>query len=167
MKSAGLDMDIVTSIVEHLLLNKLLVCNRYYSDTEQACSALASTGYSNAARTVSTVQTVQHTHRNTEVEYKCFVDGSWSEDGRAGVGVYLTRQGVGIKWLSKSVQALGSSQAEARGVLEAYILMQKLQCNHGIVYSDSLETVDSLLHTDPRIHDWRSYDHIWSENWRL
>lgn len=147
-------------------LQNMHLCNRYYSDTEQACNAIASMGNLRPVSAVNTIQPLQQTQRGMGAEYECYADGSWSEDGRAGVGLYLTRHGIGIKWLFKSIQALGPTQAEARGVLEAYKLMQNLRCTHGTVYSDCLEIVDSLSHTTPRIHDWRSYDHIWSA-WML
>lgn len=123
---------------------------------------MASTSTSKLAKPRSAPQRVQQAPNNQEEEYVCYVDGSWSENGAARIGIYLTKQGCGIKWVCKSVRALGPGQAEARGVMEAYKFMQNLQCDHGVVYSDSIETVDSLSQRDPRIHDWRSYDHIWS-----
>ena len=31
--------------------------------------------------------------------FQCFVDGSWSELGKAGIGIYLTKDGEVIEWM--------------------------------------------------------------------
>lgn len=95
---------------------------------------------------------MQGVEQGISSDFVCYVDGSWSDDGRAGVGLYLTKQGVPIRWVSKMVQAINPAQAEARAVLEACILLQQLDCQQGMILSDSAETVDSLSHTAPVIH---------------
>lgn len=123
-----------------------LMRNQLQSDRKKACTTIA-------CATVITIppnqqqQGMQGVEHGISSDFVCYVDGSWSDDGRAGVGLYLTKQGVPIRWVSKVVQAINPAQAEARAVLEACILLQQLDCQQDMILSDSAETLDSLSHT--------------------
>lgn len=134
-------------------------CNRYFREAKLACSNLTPSNQDSTG----TLTENMATHEEEE-EYACYVDGSWDDNGMAGVGVILTRQRQGspVRWISKSVKAMGAAQAEAMGVLETYKLMLQGSCKKGCVFSDSLETVDSLSDKQPLIHDSRSFDQIWA-----
>lgn len=132
-------------------------CNHYFREAQLACS---NSTPSNKPSTSNLL--VQGAAQEEEEEYVCYVDGSWDDNGRAGVGVILIREGSVVRWISKSVNGMGAAQAEAMSVLEAYQLMQQYSCQKGCVFSDSLKTVDSLSHKQPLIHDWRSFNQIWA-----
>lgn len=68
-------------------------------------------------------QIVQVTNEQRHIEvspFTCFVDGSWDQDGRAGVGLCLLHNGEVAHWISKLVQAVNPAHAEAKAVLEGY-----------------------------------------------
>lgn len=71
-----------------------------------------------------------------------------------------------IGWVSKPIQALGPTQAEAKAVLEEMKAMSEMENSSGIVSTDSLETVHALSQTQPTIMDWRSYEELW-QAWSL
>lgn len=64
---------------------------------------------------------------------KCYVDGSWADNGYAGVGVVLVQGEDVVCWKSKMVEAMNPFQAEARAVLEGYRLMRQKGYHHGMV----------------------------------
>lgn len=139
--------------------------NRYYAQTREACQTLY------YAAPISTKQQQvcyngQQPNLELVPDIAYYVDGSWSDDGKAGVGLYLTIGGEPARWVSKMVRAINSAQTEARGVLEAFLLLQQLNLQGGLIFSDSKETVDSLSHNQPIVHDWRAFDHIWS-SWAI
>lgn len=96
----------------------------------------------------------------------CYVDGSWSPDGNAGIGGFVISHGRVVQWLSQRVQAMNSAQAEAHAVLQGYKMLLSESGNRGLLFSDSMEIVDSLAHNPPQIHDWRAYNEVW-EAWQL
>ena len=51
-------------------------------------------------------------------------------------------------------------------MLEALTIMQRLNLSDGTIYSDSVETVQSLMQNPPIVHDWRAFDQIWGA-WEL
>ncbi|KAF3328804.1 hypothetical protein FCM35_KLT05882 [Carex littledalei] len=117
-------------------------------------------------RTNTAAPTDQQLPQQAISDHVCFVNGSWSEDDRAGVGMLLTYREQGVKWVARSVQARSPAQAEAIAVLHGYRLMQDWGCHTGVVFSDSKEVVDSLAHSQPIYHDWRSSNEVW-EAWLI
>lgn len=70
----------------------------------------------------------------------CYVDGSWDQEGKAGIGAYLLKNGVLISWLSKGVLADTPAQAEAKAVLQRIEILQSVD-EQGLLLSDSQEIV--------------------------
>lgn len=98
--------------------------------------------------------------------HSCYVDGSWDEQGKAGVGVCIMIHGEVVFWMSKAIQALSPAQAEARAVLEGLKAMGDMALEEGRLFTDSLETVSALIQHWPVISDWRSHGEIW-QIWSL
>ncbi|KAF3331451.1 hypothetical protein FCM35_KLT02857 [Carex littledalei] len=97
----------------------------------------------------------------------CYVDGSWSSDGLAGIGGYIIQGGRITQWMSKRVGAVNPAQAEAMAVLQGYLMLLSIPSEQRAqLYSDSLEMVDSLAHNQPVVHDWRAFNEVW-EAWKL
>ncbi|XP_078157460.1 uncharacterized protein LOC144553235 [Carex rostrata] len=96
----------------------------------------------------------------------CYVDGSWSQDGLVGIGAYITVGGKVVQWISKRVQAMNSTHAEAIAVLQGYKMLLSVTTERACLFSDSLEIFDSLAHKQPLIHDWRSFNEVW-EAWQI
>lgn len=109
---------------------------------------------------------VGQTNTMAEEGYKCYVDGSWSQDGLAGVGIYITFRGSLVKWCSKRVRVLSSTHAEAKAVLLGCQLMRQYQHKGGQILSGCSEVVCSISQKQPLIQDWRSSQQIW-EAWTL
>lgn len=112
----------------------LTTFKQYCHLTAEACQTLA---YSLQREQSGTGTLPGSLEASAEIE--CFVDGSWSEDSRARIGLYLTIRGEQSRWVSKSIQAINPVQVEARAVLEALNLMQGLNLSDGTIYSDSTE----------------------------
>lgn len=91
----------------------------------------------------------------------CYVDRSWDQEGRAGIGVYLTQNGMLLQWLSKLVRALNSTQAEAMAVLEGARMLKELTGGEGFILSDSMDIVNAVQSVWPNVTDWRSFSEIW------
>lgn len=135
---------------------ELFTVGRYYSETLMACQINAyQSGIIGAPETRSN-QLVPEGGDCT-----CYVDSSWSIDGKAGVGAMLLHNGNVTRWVSKEVNAMNAMHAEALAVLEGYQLLKSGNCLSGTVLSDCLEIVDSLVHKNLVIHDWRSFNTIW------
>lgn len=85
--------------------------------------------------------------------FQCYVDGSWTLGGVAGIGVYLLKEGKVTNWISKSVLAVNPAQTEAKALLEGYHLLVQEAGGEGVLFSDSKETVLALQGTFPQIAD--------------
>lgn len=136
---------------------------RYYTQTLLACQTNSYQGGAGPSQSRTNLGFQRECHSNSS---HCYVDGSWSADGKAGVGVILTLNGSITHWVSKGVHALNATHAEASAVLEGYRLLMTHNCPQGTVLSDCLEIVDSLAQNSPVIHDWRSFSTIW-ECWLI
>lgn len=90
----------------------------------------------------------------------------WMEGGNAGIGITLVREGRTIQWVSKFIQALFPTKAEARTILEGHKMLDIWANEEGTVYSDSKETIQALGKNKPEITDWRTYEKLW-EAWLL
>lgn len=138
----------------------LAACARYYHEALLACQVTAIA--SAAGRPSPGMTQHQETSSQNQRDCECYVDGSWSENGAAGIGIILVQRGRIIYWASRRVTAISPSQVEAIAVLHGYKLMQDSGCREGVIFSDSLEVVDSIAHGQPVIHDWRSYHEVWN-----
>lgn len=114
-----------------------------------------------AARQMAVGVVVPGSGGQVNSSYSCFVDGSWTPGGFAGIGVYLLYEGRVIHWISKAIQAVNPAQAEAIAVLEGYQLLVQKAYGEGKLFSDSKEVVSALATNPPAINDWRSYNEIW------
>lgn len=94
--------------------------------------------------------------------FRCFVDGSWSDGGRAGIGLHLVLNGKSVEWVSQGVSAVNATQAEAKAVLEGCKLLLKHTNGVGIVLSDSIEVIGSVNNSPPGLHDWRASSEVWN-----
>lgn len=74
---------------------------------------------------------------------ECYVDGSWDQNGKAGMGLCLFQQGNVVAWSSKPIPAISPSKAEAMAVLDGVRLLTQQGNRQGVVMSDSKETVHS------------------------
>ncbi|KAF3323618.1 hypothetical protein FCM35_KLT12349 [Carex littledalei] len=74
----------------------------------------------------------------------CYVDGSWSQDGLAGVGLCLVQDRKVIAWVSKKVVSDTPSQSEAVAILEGYKLLSLKAGQMDTVFSDSKGLVHAL-----------------------
>lgn len=140
-------------------------CVRYFKEITQVCQTMAIAGLASKGNPLNRQESGPSYLPNSS-EYECFVDGSWSDNGLAGVGIFLTYKGVPVKCVANCVQALSPAHAEAIAVLQGYQLMIDCGCKEGVVLSDSKEVVDSLAHSRPICHDWRSFREI-SDAWFL
>lgn len=141
----------------------LNTCFRYY----QEILLVRQTRYGKGLVHYATNPPQRQQSQNLESEGPiCYVDGSWSADALAGVGVIMTVKGVIIQWISKRVNAMSPTHAEAIALLEGYKLLHAQNYYGGTVFSDSLEVVDSVGHNQPVIHDWRSFKETW-EAWQM
>lgn len=97
---------------------------------------------------------MQHPGQHFRISiFQCFVDGSWSELGKAGIGIYLTKDGEVIEWM-------------------VVIWCSNMQMGVGTVVSDSKETVDAVSEDLPVfeaqskairvLEKWDLFTSIWS-----
>ena len=75
--------------------------------------------------------------------------------------MYLTQNGTLLQWLSQSVQAINSTQAEAMAVLEGARMLREMTGGEGIILSDSMDIVNSVRSILPNVTDWRAFSEIW------
>lgn len=61
---------------------------------------------------------------------------------------------------------MNSAQAEAIAVVTGYKMLISYESPRCLLYSDSMEMVDSLAHKQPRVHDWRMFAEVWTA-WQL
>lgn len=91
-------------------------CKAFFKTAKESCQHVQlNTGLASQTRSNTTSAAVAHLGDPAPQvsQIMCYVDGSWDQEGRAGIGVYLTQNGMLLQWLSKSVRALNSTQAEA------------------------------------------------------
>lgn len=139
----------------------MFACLRYYEEILLVCQM----GF--GAQETQTVPlpysgTILHNPLTSSEDPICYVDGSWSSDGLAGIGAYVFVNGRVVQWCSQGVQAMSSAQAEAMAVVIGYKMLISYVSPRCLLYSDSMETVDSLAHKQPRVHDWRMFAEVWT-----
>lgn len=143
---------------------QLGTCQAYHKKTFESCRVILQSKQFRGSAQPNVDQSGQQENQARGIS--CFVDGSWDPSGTAGIGICLMEEDRVIGWVSKAIQALGPTQAEARAVLEGIRAINTLENTSGAIYTDSLETVHALSHKQPAITDWRSYGEIW-QAWLL
>lgn len=141
------------------------VCFKYYKEVLLACQSVYRCSPVPIQQSNGT-GTQSHSHLISAASHFCYVDGSWSQDGLAGIRAYILVGGKVVQWTSKRVQAMNSAHAEAIAVLHGYKMLLSVATEWAYLFSDSLEIVDSLAHSPPLIHDWRSFNEVW-EAWQI
>lgn len=143
----------------------MFTCLRYYEEILLECQMGFGAQESLTVPIPNSGTSLQNLLTGTE-DPICHVDGSWSSDALAGIGAYVSVNGRVVQWCSQRVQAMNSVQAEAMAVVIGYKMLMSYQAPKCLLYSDSMEMVDSLAHKQPRVHDWRMFTEVWTA-WQL
>lgn len=100
-------------------------CRAYYERERSSCQIRLLAKGILPFQQIPNEARLHQSHEEEGYPFTCFVDGSWSQGGLVGIGVYLMHRGTVVSWISKSIHSISSAQAEAKAVVEGYKMLFK------------------------------------------
>lgn len=103
----------------------------------------------------------------TQNEYNCYYDGSWTDGWRGGIGVVIWYKEEMILYKSKAVAGCCPLQVEALALKESVLIAIGLGIEVGSFHSDCLELVNICSSSQPPVNaEWNAFEEI-LEVWYL